>query len=104
MLYLTNGVHFPDNLPSIFNGSNIIVVDGYLLNADEEKGSNLNKFAAKTGGRMKVIGSTTDLASKIGNYFGETASGVVERGDETLVFSPTWDPVGGWTVFSLTKG
>ena len=103
MLYLTNGISFPNEMPSIFDVSNI-VVDAYLLNLDEEKGSNLKKFATKTGGRMKIIGSTTDLASKIGNYFGETSSGIVERSDEALVFSPTWDPVSGWTVFSLTKG
>ena len=67
------------------------------MNADEEKGSNLRKFSAKTGGRMKIIDTTMDLASKIGNYFGET-KGNVESG-ETFAFSPTWDPVGGWTVF-----
>ena len=102
VLYLTNGLHFPADLPVAFNGTNI-VVDGYLMNADEEKGSELQKFAYKTGGRMKVIDSTEDLASKIGNYFGKTASGINLENAETFVFPPTWDPVGGGTVFGLTR-
>ena len=101
VLYLTNGDHLPADLPDVLNGSNI-VVDGYLLNADEQKGSNLGKLATQTGGQLKIIDSTQDMAFKIGNYFGVSSGGTV-KSHETFVFSPSWDPVGGWTVFSLTQ-
>ena len=101
LLYLTNGIDFPADLPASFNTSKI-VLDGYLLNADAERGSNLRKLSESTGGRLKIIDSTRGLAATIGNYFEETVGGAAASG-ETFLYPPTWDPVGGWTVFSLAQ-